>query len=552
MTPDPRILVVDDTPANVRLLEAVLGPRGYEMLTAGSGPEALEAVTRDRPDLVLLDILMPGMDGYEVCRRLRADPVNSVLPVIMITASGNEEKLRALEAGADDFIAKPFDQAELLARVRSLLRVKAYHDLIEGQAAELAEWKRTLEARVDEQVAQLERLGRLRRYLSPQIAELVLSAPDETVLKSHRREVAVLFCDLRGFTAFSEEVEPEEVMTALSEFHEAVGPLINSFAATVGFFAGDGLMVFFNDPLPCPDPAEQAVRLAVAMRSRMATVTERWKGLAHNLGFGVGIAVGYATLGEVGFAGRYDYAVIGNVCNLAARLCDSAVSGQIVISPRVRTVVEHLVEVEPVGDLHLKGFHKPVTATNVVSLISPSSGRSGAQAPVQDAEPKDTGVGHDVFISYASEDNATADAVCTVLEKNQVRCWIAPRDVLPGERYADAIMRGIRRSKLMVVVFSSSANASTHVTREIERAASEDVPILPFRIEHAQPASHLEYFISDTQWLDALTEPVQQHLDRLATTVNALLEKIGKPDRAASGQPSADKDRQEGGDTRGE
>jgi adenylate cyclase len=369
VTAGPRILVVDDTPANVRLLEAVLRPRGYEVLRAGSGPEALEAVARDRPDLVLLDIVMPGIDGYEVCRQLRATPASAVLPVVMITASGNEEKLRALEAGADDFIAKPFDQAELLARVRSLLRVKEYHDLIESQATELAEWNRTLEARVDEQVAELERLTRLRRYLSPQIAELVLSAPDQTVLESHRREVAVLFCDLRGFTAFTEDVEPEEVMAALADFHDAVGPLINSFAATVGGFTGDGLMVFFNDPLPCPDPPQRAVRLAVAMRERMATVSERWKVLGHDLGFAVGITVGHATLGEVGFAGRYDYTAHGTAINLAARLCDAAASGQILISPPVRAAVEQLVEAEPAGDLQLKGIHKPVAATNVISLL---------------------------------------------------------------------------------------------------------------------------------------------------------------------------------------
>jgi adenylate cyclase len=369
VTSSARILVVDDTPANVRLLEAVLRPRGYDVLSAGSGSEALESVTRDRPDLVLLDIVMPGMDGYEVCRRLRAMPAGAVLPVVMVTASGNEEKLRALEVGADDFIAKPFDQAELVARVRSLLRVKQYHDVVEIQAAELAEWNRTLEARVDEQVAELERMARLRRYLSPQIADLVLSAPDETVLKSHRREVAALFCDLRGFTAFSEKAEPEEVMSALTEFHEAVGPLINRFAATVGGFTGDGLMVFFNDPLPCPEPAERGVRLALAMRERMAAVIERWKGLGQDLGFAIGIALGYATLGEVGFEGRHDYTAYGTVINLAARLCDSAAAGQIVIAPRVRAAVEQLVEVEPVGDLNLKGFHNPVAATNVVSLL---------------------------------------------------------------------------------------------------------------------------------------------------------------------------------------
>jgi adenylate cyclase len=368
VTPVSRILVVDDTPANVRLLEAVLGPRGYVVLTAGSGPEALAAMTTDHPDLVLLDIVMPGMDGYEVCRRLRATPAGAVLPVVMITASGNEQKLRALEAGADDFIAKPFDHAELLARVQSLLRVKEYHDLIETQADELAEWNRTLKARVDEQVAELQRLARLRRFLSPQIAELVLSEP-EKILKSHRREVAVLFCDLRGFTAFSEEAEPEDVMAVLAEFHGTVGPLINRFAATVGPLAGDGLMVFFNDPVPCPDPPERAVRLAVAMRERMATVIERWNGLAHDLGFAVGIALGYATLGEVGFEGRYDYAAIGTVSNLAARLCDAAASGQIMISPRVGVAVEHFVEMEPVGDLHLKGIHKPVAAANVGRML---------------------------------------------------------------------------------------------------------------------------------------------------------------------------------------
>jgi adenylate cyclase len=368
VTPPPRILVVDDTPANVRLLEAVLQPRGYEVLTAGSGPEALEAMTRDHPDLVLLDVVMPGMDGYEVCERLRADPAGAVLPVVMVTASGNEQKLRALEAGADDFIAKPFDKAELLARVRSLLRVKQYHDLVQSQATELADWNRTLEARVDEQVAELQRLARLRRFLSPQIAELVSSEPDESILESHRREVAVLFCDLRGFTAFSEEAEPEDVMAVLGEFHDTVGPLINSFAATVGPLAGDGLMVFFNDPVPCPDPPEQAVRMAVAMREQMAAVSERWKGRAHDLGFAVGIAMGYATLGEVGFEGRHDYAAIGSVTNLAARLCDAAASGQIIISPRVGSTVEHLVDMEPVGDLQLKGFHKAVAATNVVCL----------------------------------------------------------------------------------------------------------------------------------------------------------------------------------------
>jgi len=363
-----RILVVDDTPANVKLLEAVLLPRGYEVLSANSGAEALELVAKERPDLVLLDVLMPAMDGHEVCRRLRVDPVGAALPIVMITASGDQEKLRGLEAGADDFVTKPFDQAELLARVKSLLRVKEYHDIIQGQAAELAEWNRTLEARVAEQVEELERLSRLRRFLSPQLVDLIVSTNDETVLKSHRREVAVLFCDLRGFTAFSEAAEPEEVTGVLRDFHEAAGELINRFAATVGCLAGDGLMVFFNDPLPCANPAGSAVALALALRDRMAEVTRTWSRLGHELGFGVGIDFGFATLGEVGFEGRYDYAAIGSVTNLAARLCGEARTGEILIAPRVQAEVEDMVQSQRLPDVTLKGFHKPISVYSVVGL----------------------------------------------------------------------------------------------------------------------------------------------------------------------------------------
>ena len=368
MTDEPLLLAVDDLPANVRLLDAVLSPRGYRVLGAGSGPEALALVAEHHPDLVLLDIVMPEMDGYEVCRRLRQDPATAFLPVVMITASGDQERLLAIEAGADDFVAKPFDQAELLARVRSLLRIKRYHDTIEGQAAELAEWNRTLEQRVSDQVGQLKRMGRLRRFLSPQLADLVVSSGDESFLDSHRRDITVVFCDLRAFTAFAETAEPEEVMGVLDDYYQALGDLVTRFEGTLERFTGDGLMVFFNDPLPCEDAPLRAVRMAVAMRNRVQGLAQGWKRRGHDLALGVGLAQGYPTLGRIGFEGRSDYTAIGTCTNLAARLCAEARPWQILLSPRVHAAVEEFVTSEPVGELTLRGFSRPVATFNVVGL----------------------------------------------------------------------------------------------------------------------------------------------------------------------------------------
>lgn len=367
--PGARILVVDDTPQNIRLLEAVLLPRGYEVIPAGSGEEALQKVAEEHPDLVLLDLLMPGINGHEVCRRLRANPTTHLLPVVMITASGPQEKLAAIEAGADDFVQKPFDRTELLARVRSLLRIKSYHDTIERQAAELAELNRSLEQRVQQQVEELERVGRLRRFLAPQLAEVIVSSGDESCLASHRRQITVLFCDLRGFTAFAERAEPEEVMAVLAEYHAALGAVIHAYQGTIEHFAGDGVMVFFNDPLPQPDHAERAARAALTMRQRVGELVRSWREQQFELDLGVGIAVGYATLGQIGFEGRFDYAAIGTVTNLAARLCGEAGGGQILINVRAHGLVEHLVEAEPLGELSLKGFSRPVAAFNLIGLL---------------------------------------------------------------------------------------------------------------------------------------------------------------------------------------
>ena len=366
----PAILVVDDLARNIRLLEALLEPRGYEVISAESGEEALERVRSQRVDLVLLDVVMPGMSGFEVCQRLRADESTRFLPVVMITASDERDKTEAIDAGADDFIAKPFDQAELLARVRSLLRIKEFHDTITAQAAELEEWNRTLERRVQEQVDELERVGRLRRFLSPQIADLVVSSGDEALLESHRREITAVFCDLRGFTAFADSVEPEEVMLVLGQYHEALGALIHRFEGTLEQFSGDGVMVFFNDPLPCADGPERAVCMAVAMRNRIWELAEGWSQLGYDLHLGAGIAQGHATLGRVGFEGRSDYAAIGSVVNLAARLCETAEPGQILISQRVHAATAGIVISNPVGELTLRGFTRPTTAYDVVGIDS--------------------------------------------------------------------------------------------------------------------------------------------------------------------------------------
>jgi len=364
-----KILVVDDTPQNVKLLADLLTVKGYTVVTAASGAEALKQMEAERPDLVLLDVVMPGMSGYEVCRKIRENPATQILPVVMATSlDPAQERVKGIEAGADDFLTKPINQPELLARVRSLLRIKEMYDTIQAQAAQLTEWNKTLEERVQEQVAQLERLGRLKRFFSPQLAELIVAGGAEDPLKTHRREVTVVFLDLRGFTAFAETSEPEEVMGVLREYHAEMGKLILEHEGTLERFTGDGMMIFFNDPTPVPNPAERALRMAVAMRDRVAEMIVKWRKRGYDLDFGVGIAQGYATIGAIGFEGRWDYGAIGTVTNLAARLCGEAKPGQILISQRLLGTVEELVEVEPVGELTLKGFSRPVTTHNVLHL----------------------------------------------------------------------------------------------------------------------------------------------------------------------------------------
>lgn len=376
MRTPPWILIADDDPANLDIFQARLAAHGYTVLAATDGEQALAVARAQRPDLILLDIVMPGLDGLEVCRRLKADSTLPFVPIIMVTAKSDPQDIVAgLEAGGDEYLTKPVDQSALVARVKAMLRIKSLHDKIqdqavqlEAQATQLAEWNRTLEQRVADQIAVLDRVSRLKRFLSPQLAELIVSSGNEAFLESHRQEVAAVFCDLRGFTSFSETAEPEEIMSVLRQFHTAVGELVFRYEGTLERFTGEGVMVFFNDPLPCPDPSARAVRMAVDIRQRVNELSREWRRRGHQLDLGVGIAQGYATLGKIGFEGRFDYGAIGTVTHLASRLCDEALPGQILISQRVHAAVEQLVEVESVTGLSLKGFLRPVSAYNVLRL----------------------------------------------------------------------------------------------------------------------------------------------------------------------------------------
>ena len=355
------ILIVDDTPANVQLLGEVLAGQ-YRTKAATSGERALRIAAQDPPpDLILLDVMMPDMSGHEVCERLKADPKTAQIPVIFVTAMSEvDDETRGLELGAVDYITKPISAPIVLARVQT-------HLTLARQKRELERWNRSLETRVADGVAELERMGRLRRFFSPAVADLILSGTTEDPLKTRRREIVVVFLDLRGFTSFAETSDPEDVMRVLGDYHAAMGELVMAHGGTLERFAGDGMMIFFNDPVQIPDPARRAVTMAVAMQERFAEVAKSWKRLGIELQMGIGVAQGHATIGAIGYEGRRDYGAIGVVTNLAARLCGEAQGGQILVSQRVLGSLEdaqeeHGITADPVGALALKGFHAPVNA----------------------------------------------------------------------------------------------------------------------------------------------------------------------------------------------
>jgi class 3 adenylate cyclase/CheY-like chemotaxis protein len=363
MSEPSRILVVDDTPANVKLLADLLTVKGFGVQTAASGEEALAKLGAENPDLVLLDVMMPGLSGYDVCRRIREAPETALLPVVLVTSLDPQgERLKGIEAGADDFLSKPINQAELFARVRSLLRVKSLQDEVRRQADELKAWNAKLEQRVAEQVAQMERLSQLKRFFSPKIVDAIVNVGESSILAPHRREITYVFADLRGFTTFTDRSEPEEVQAVLHAYYATMGEIANAHDGTIDRFAGDGILIFFNDPFPVPEAGKRAAAMVLAMQARFAALRAQWQALGHDLDLGIGVAQGYATLGAFGFEGRQDYSAIGSVVNLADRLCKEALGGQILIDRRTRAGLGDAAEVDAAGPFALKGYPQPVPA----------------------------------------------------------------------------------------------------------------------------------------------------------------------------------------------
>ena len=364
--------MVDDTPQNVKLLVEILKSQQYNVVTADGGAAGLQAVETHAPDLILLDIMMPDIDGYEVCRRIREMEAHRLTPVVMVTAlDGKDERVKGIESGADDFLNKPIVVPELVARVRSLLRIKSLHDQVRVQAVELEAFNQQLEGKVQEQLTKIQRMDGLKRFLPPQVAEIALTGDEETFLQQlqpHRQHIVVVFLDLIGFTAFALSEEPEDLMQMLGEFNQAMGKLVWQYEGTLDRFTGDGMMIFFNDPIPVPDAEVRALKMTIAMREAFEELREVWNRRGYELGCCWGVASGYATIGVIGFEERLDYTAMGTVTNLAARLCDTGADTEILVTKRLMAKLDNQFMVDDRGEVALKGNPRPTGIVNLRGL----------------------------------------------------------------------------------------------------------------------------------------------------------------------------------------
>ena len=362
------VLVVDDLPDNVTMLCAYLHAKGYETISANDGAAALELANENKPDLVMLDINMPRMTGLEVCKELKQQAETKLIPIILVTAnSSTEDIVSGFEVGADDYLIKPYNYMEMIARVRSMLRIKDTQQELVQVNQVLDELNRTLEKKVSDQVRELERVNRLRRFLSPEIAKRITAENADDILSEHRREITVVFLDLRNFTSFSEIASPQEVIRTIRDLHELVGPIIFRYRGTLERFTGDGMMVFLGDPEPIQDHARKAVKMSIEIRNQVEVLRSEWAKKGYKLSLGIGIATGEASLGTIGFEGRVDYAAIGVVTNLSARICGEAKGGQILLSQKTFDVIKDDFETIPCERINFKGFSKPQSVYEVIS-----------------------------------------------------------------------------------------------------------------------------------------------------------------------------------------
>lgn len=355
MAEQPKILVVDDNPQNVEIMKARLSSQNYTVIEAFNGEEALAKVAENEPDLILLDVMMPKMDGFQVCEKLKADEKTKLIPIIIVSArSGSEDILKGLQLGADEYLPKPFEHIELLARVKNLLKLRMAQK-------ELLSMNRGLESKVCEQVELLNSAKKLERYFSPQVVKTIMEKDASGKLLNSRKLLTLFVSDIDNFTGISEASEPEDIVNLLNEYFSAMTKIAFDHGGTVDKFMGDGMFIFFGDPIPQEDHAERALNMALAMQADVEKLRKKWQTGSHDLKVSMGVTTGYVTVGSIGPADRTDYTVIGNQVNAAFRLCSDARPGQILVSQRTESLTEGKFNFEKIGEVTIEGMRTPLT-----------------------------------------------------------------------------------------------------------------------------------------------------------------------------------------------